>query len=99
MSREGRAIQDERDRAVVAAHERLIDALVADLLAASDGEVLASHSPAAGRVAADTLRRRLRRDAPGVAAGARLPGPPPDPPPDPPPGAPPASRHRPERKP
>lgn len=91
MSRDGRDIQNERDRAVLAAHERLVDALVADLLEAPDDEVLASHSPAAGRVAADTLRRRLRRDAPGTAADAG--------PPDPLPGGPPNFRHRPERKP
>ena len=50
-----------RDDAILSANERLTDALAAALLEAAEDEVLASHTPAGAKVAADALRQRLRR--------------------------------------
>lgn len=82
---------NEREEAFVAAYERLVDALADDLVGASNDEILASHTPAAARVAADALRQRLHRDASGSTPDAGPPemslGPSPD------------RSNRPERKP
>ena len=71
-----------RNDAILSAYGRLVEALTADLLAMAEDEVLASHTPAAARVAADTLRRRLRStpsgDPAGPATSDLLPGPSPD---------------------
>ena len=56
-----------RAEAMVSACERLLDALCDDLLQASDAEILASHTPAAARVAAHGLRQHLRRTGPDAA--------------------------------
>lgn len=45
----------------IAAQERLIDALAADLLAADAGEVLSSHPGHEARVVADAIRQAVRR--------------------------------------
>lgn len=42
-------------------HERLVDALSDDILDATDGDVLASHTTGAARVVADALRQALQR--------------------------------------
>ncbi|WP_237480048.1 hypothetical protein [Lichenibacterium dinghuense] len=65
-----------RDGAILSAHERLVEALADDLLAMAEDEVLASHTPAAARVAADDLRQRLRRARSDEAAADIPPGPP-----------------------
>lgn len=71
-----------RDDAILSAHERLVDALADDMLDAAEDEVLASHTPAAARVAGDVLRQRLRRASSAETVGPTTSDLPPGPSPD-----------------